>query len=190
MQTKKQESGPNGRKAAKKRNALDVTGLTTIGGNSALALAVRHGHASVVEYLLSQVWTQKGSGSKHVCSQPCTAETSESCNMTPPGYHYSLALPCLLPQQGAVFDLKNPADSSAFHAALDRGAAAVASKLLQYLNSSKPSKGVKGSAPALPAPSSTSSSTAVVVSASGSQSSSSTTKVSVSCLPRHPREDA
>jgi hypothetical protein len=55
--------------------------------------------------------------------------------------------------QGAVFDLKNPADSSAFHAALDRGAAAVASKLLQYLNSSKPTKGSKV-LPALPAPSS------------------------------------
>ncbi len=53
-QTKKQEAGSGGRKAAKKRNALDVTGLTTIGGNSALALAVRHGHAAVVEYLLSQ----------------------------------------------------------------------------------------------------------------------------------------
>jgi hypothetical protein len=59
---------------------------------------------------------------------------------------------CLL-LQGAVFDLKNPADSSAFHAALDRGAAAVASKLLQYLNSAKPTKGSKA-ALALPAPSS------------------------------------
>jgi hypothetical protein len=96
-QTKKQEAGTGGRKAAKKRNALDVTGLTTIGGNSALALAVRHGHASVVEYLLSQQ---------------------------------------------AAFDLKNPADSSAFHAALDRGAASVASKLLQHLN--KPSKAAGG----------------------------------------------
>ncbi|KAL6765306.1 ankyrin repeat-containing domain protein, partial [Haematococcus lacustris] len=87
--TKKQETGTSGRKTTKKRNALDVTGLTTIGGNSALALAVRHGHAAVVEYLLSQ---------------------------------------------GATFDLKNAADSSAFHAALDRGAASVASKLLQHLN--------------------------------------------------------
>lgn len=38
---------------------------------------------------------------------------------------------------GATFDLKNPADSSAFHAALDRGAASVASKLLQHLNKPK-----------------------------------------------------
>lgn len=98
-QTKKQEAGSGGRKAAKKRNALDVTGLTTIGGNSALALAVRHGHAAVVEYLLSQQ---------------------------------------------ASFDLKNPADSSAFHAALDRGAASVASKLLQHLNKPKPGKAGAG----------------------------------------------
>ncbi len=104
MQTKKQETGNGGRKAAKKRNALDVTGLTTIGGNSALALAVRHGHAAVVEYLLSQQ---------------------------------------------ASFDLKNPADSSAFHAALDRGAASVASKLLQHLNKPKPGKGAAGAAAAV-----------------------------------------
>lgn len=115
-QTKKQDTGTGGRKAAKKRNALDVTGLTTIGGNSALALAVRHGHAAVVDYLL---------------------------------------------QQGAQFDLKNPADSSAFHAALDRGAATVASKLLSHLN--KPKTG-KGMAPAAPPAVATASSTNGVLS--------------------------
>jgi ankyrin repeat protein len=52
--------------------------------------------------------------------------------------------PCI--SAGATFDLKNPADSSAFHAALDRGAASVASKLLQHLN--KPKVNNK----ALPAP--------------------------------------
>ncbi len=45
----------------------------------------------------------------------------------------------------ATFDLKNPADSSAFHAALDRGAAAVASKLLQHLNKPKPGKALPAS---------------------------------------------
>jgi ankyrin repeat protein len=53
-QTKKHEASQSGRKSVKKRSALDITGLTTIGGNSALALAVRHGHANVVDYLLSQ----------------------------------------------------------------------------------------------------------------------------------------
>jgi len=54
VQTKKHEASQSGRKSVKKRSALDITGLTTIGGNSALALAVRHGHANVVDYLLSQ----------------------------------------------------------------------------------------------------------------------------------------
>eukprot|EP00198_Chlamydomonas_reinhardtii_P004817 XP_001694153.1 predicted protein [Chlamydomonas reinhardtii] len=73
----------------RKQQQLDVSGLTTIGGNSALALAIRHGHGAIVEYLL---------------------------------------------QQNAVFDLKNAADSSAFHAALDKGSAAIAGLLLQHIN--------------------------------------------------------
>ena len=44
--------------AGKKRAPpLDISGLVTIGGNSALALAVRHGSTAVVEYLLQQVGT-------------------------------------------------------------------------------------------------------------------------------------
>jgi hypothetical protein len=55
---------PGSRKAAKKRNALDVTGLTTIGGNSALALAVRHGHAQVLCVLLgfNRLWPKAPRG--------------------------------------------------------------------------------------------------------------------------------
>lgn len=49
-QARKQESS---KKA--KRKQLDVSGLTTIGGNSALALAIRHGHGGIVEYLLQMV---------------------------------------------------------------------------------------------------------------------------------------
>lgn len=57
-QAKKQaEAHPPGSKkqAKRKQQQLDVSGLTTIGGNSPLALAIRHGHGAIVEYLLSQV---------------------------------------------------------------------------------------------------------------------------------------
>lgn len=50
-QARKQD--PGSKKA--KRKQLDVSGLTTIGGNSALALAIRHGHVGIVECLLSMV---------------------------------------------------------------------------------------------------------------------------------------
>ncbi|GIM00002.1 hypothetical protein Vretimale_5066 [Volvox reticuliferus] len=98
-QAKKQAEGPLGSKKAKRKQQLDVSGLTTIGGNSPLALAIRHGHGAIVEYLLSQ---------------------------------------------NAVFDLKNAADSSAFHAALDKGSAAIAGLLLQHINKKAVMSGVSG----------------------------------------------
>ena len=45
----------SGKKTSSKTPPLDMSGLVTIGGNSALALAVRHGSTSVVEFLLQQV---------------------------------------------------------------------------------------------------------------------------------------
>lgn len=57
-QARKQD--PGNKKA--KRKQLDVSGLTTIGGNSALALAIRHGHVGIVEYLLSMVREQRRPG--------------------------------------------------------------------------------------------------------------------------------
>jgi hypothetical protein len=45
----------SGKKTSSKTPPLDMSGLVTIGGNSALALAVRHGNTSVVEFLLQQV---------------------------------------------------------------------------------------------------------------------------------------
>ncbi|GIL54233.1 hypothetical protein Vafri_9807, partial [Volvox africanus] len=98
-QAKKQAEGLLGSKKAKRKQQLDVSGLSTIGGNSPLALAIRHGHGAIVEYLLSQ---------------------------------------------NAVFDLKNAADSSAFHAALDKGSAAIAGLLLQHINKKAVTSGVPG----------------------------------------------
>ena len=52
-------SGGKAKGKARKRvgscSVMDMAGLTSIGGNSALALAVRHGHAPVVEHMLQQV---------------------------------------------------------------------------------------------------------------------------------------
>ncbi len=72
-QAKKQaEAHPPGSKkqAKRKQQQLDVSGLTTIGGNSPLALAIRHGHGAIVEYLLSQVGLAAGPSQ---CGRPMDA---------------------------------------------------------------------------------------------------------------------